>query len=191
MARKFVKAVSLVSDDGPGYTAEVFKTSPGRYVTEFRKGAGRVLHKEVAEHQSDAWAIRTAVARLQQMKRKGNPDQGDARYSVHIDMGESVHAGERKDNPEPGPAGGPIATQEEVNEYVRKMDEETLFASAAYGRKPSVKDWESGKDFKAHGHRWVGGPYFSIRDVDEIYRAGYRKIVVGGTEGFNVELVMQ
>lgn len=113
------------------------------------------------------------------MRRKNT----DPKYSVHIDMGESVHQGDYQQNP---------ASQEEINKFVEDLDEVTLYASSAYGRRPSVKDWESGKDFKAIApQRWVGGPYFSIRDAQRIYDLGYRKIIVGGHEGFDIDLVQQ
>jgi hypothetical protein len=38
---------------------------------------------------------------------------------------------------------------------------------------------------------WHGGPYFSIRDAERIYDLGYRQIVIGGHDGFTVDLVMQ
>lgn len=99
---------------------------------------------------------------------------------------------ERASNPETGPAGSTIQTQAEVNEFVRKMNETTLFAAGAYGRTPKIKDWQNGKDFVAlDPPKWEGGRYFSIRDVETIYNLGYRKIVFGGHEGFDVELVMQ
>lgn len=167
MARKFVKAVTLLVDDDTAYTAEVFKTSPGRYVTEFRKGAGKTLHKENAEHQSDAWAIRTATARLQQMARKGNPEKG--------------------------PAGSTIQTQAEVNEFVRKMNETVLYA-APLGKTRGIKAWEKNEVFQAVAPpHWDGSPFFRSSDAERIYNMGYRTIrVVGGTgDGFTVELVMQ
>lgn len=84
------------------------------------------------------------------------------------------------------------ASQAEINKFVADMDEVTLYASAAYGRRPSIRDWQNGKDFFAvNPQRWNGGPYFSIRDVQRIYDLGYRKIIFGGAEGFDVELVMQ
>lgn len=80
-----------------------------------------------------------------------------------------------------------------MREYVRQHDAETLYASGAYGRKPSIKDWNAGKDFKAFnpGPNWVGGQYFSSRDAETLYGWGYRRIVFGGAEGFTVDLVMQ
>lgn len=86
-----------------------------------------------------------------------------------------------------------VPPQEEINRYVAKMDREILYATGAYGRKPTVKDWRGGKDFMVveAGPMWPGGTYFSIRDVEQIYGLGYRKIVFGGTEGFDVDLVME
>ena len=98
-------------------------------------------------------------------------DQGSARYSVHVDMGERVHSESRKDNPE-------VPT--------------VLYAEGAYGRKPTVKDWESGRDFHAiNPPIWKGTTYFSISEAEFIYSLGYKKIVFGGKEGFDVELVMR
>lgn len=128
-----------------------------------------------------------AVSTAEHFVRSENPGE----YSVHVDMGEHVHEGGRNSNPEVGPSGGLIDTQEEISKFVKRMDRETLYASAAYGRRPRITDWEKGLDFKAHNPRWVGGPYFSIRDADRIYAEGYRRIVVGGGEGFDVDLVME
>lgn len=76
--------------------------------------------------------------------------------------------------------------------HVAKTDSEVLYASSAYGRRPSAKDWQAGKDFMAiNPPVWDGGPYFSIRDAERIYEWGYRKIIIGGVEGFDIELVMQ
>lgn len=85
-----------------------------------------------------------------------------------------------------------VPSQEDVNQYVARMDSITVYAAGAYGRKPTVKDWKAGKDFMVveGGPRWPGGTYFSIRDAEKLYGMGYRKIVFGGGEGFDVELVM-
>lgn len=84
------------------------------------------------------------------------------------------------------------ASQEEVNKFVADFDSETLYARGAYGRRPTVKDWQAGKDFEAlNPERWKGGPYFSVRNAEQIYELGYRRIVFGGAEGFTVDLVMQ
>ncbi len=89
----------------------------------------------------------------------------------------------------PGPG---FPDSEQVAEYVRQHDKDVLYASGAYGRKPTVKDWEAGKDFRAiNPPVWEGGQYFSVRDVERIYALGYTRIIFGGSEGFNVELVMQ
>ena len=67
---------------------------------------------------------------------------------------------------------------------------DVLYAEAAYGRAPTIEDWDAGKDFKATNPPiWKGGLYFSIRDVDYIHSLGYRRISIGGAEGFDVDLV--
>ncbi len=66
-----------------------------------------------------------------------------------------------------------------------------LYAAGAYGRRPSPKDWAEGKDFYAIDPPvWKGTRYFSISEAEFIYGLGYRRIVFGGDEGFDVELVM-
>lgn len=45
------------------------------------------------------------------------------------------------------------------------------FATGAYGRPARREDWEAGKDFKI-----ASGPYFSIRDKDEIRKSGCTQI---------------
>lgn len=85
----------------------------------------------------------------------------------------------------------PAPTQEEIEAFIAQVDEVTLFAEPAYGRRPSMKDWEGGKDFRAYEPRWKGGTYFSIRDAQLIYDSGYRKIIIGGTEGFDIDLVVR
>lgn len=86
------------------------------------------------------------------------------------------------------------ASQDEINAFVRNLEKTTLFAEGAYGRRPTIKDWNAGKDFRVLGDpgpQWVGGQYFSNRDAETIYDMGYRRIVFGGAEGFDVELVMR
>lgn len=54
-----------------------------------------------------------------------------------------------------------------------------LYATGAYGRKASLADWKSGKDFRVRltaGSLWVGGPYFSSRDVPALRKLGYESI---------------
>ena len=45
---------------------------------------------------------------------------------------------------------------------------QTLHATGAYGRKPSMDDWLDGKDFRVANF----GPYFSIRDVERMKSDG-------------------
>ena len=80
-----------------------------------------------------------------------------------------------------------------VSEMARRPNEisDTLYATGAYGRKPTIKDWNDGKDFFAvNPPIWKGTEFFSISEAEFIYDLGYRKIVFGGKEGFDVELVM-
>lgn len=49
-----------------------------------------------------------------------------------------------------------------------------LYAMGAYGREARRSDWAAGKDFKI-----VGGPYFSIRDIDKLKIDGYTGIYFG------------
>lgn len=57
-----------------------------------------------------------------------------------------------------------------------------LFATPAYSREYStlkslMADWNAGKDFAAlDGGPWIGGPYFSIRDIKDLKNMGYRWI---------------
>lgn len=68
---------------------------------------------------------------------------------------------------------------------------DVLYAEGAYGRKPTIKDWEAGKDFHAiNPPIWKGTTYFSISEAEFIYSLGYHHIIFGGDEGFEVELVM-
>jgi hypothetical protein len=84
-----------------------------------------------------------------------------------------------------------VPSMEEIQSFVSAHDAVTLYARGAYGRRPSVKDWENGKDFEAiNPDKWNGGPYFSVSNAQAIYDLGSRKIVFGGAEGFDVDLVM-
>lgn len=77
--------------------------------------------------------------------------------------------------------------------HVARLDHEILYAMpSVYGRRTGPKDWEGGKDFIAMNPPvWHGGPYFSVRDAQRIYDLGYRQIVIGGHDGFTVDLVIQ
>jgi hypothetical protein len=46
-----------------------------------------------------------------------------------------------------------------------------LEACGAHGRQANITDWRAGKDFKI-----LGGPYFSIRDLQKIKNDGYKYI---------------
>lgn len=110
-------------------------------------------------------------------------DQGSARYSVHVDMGKHVHS----ENPRKRNG---VVLSEGRDRNVELTD--VLYAKGAYGRKPTVKDWEDGKDFEAvNPPIWKGTHYFSIGEAEFIYSLGYKRIVFGGNEGFDVELVMK
>ncbi len=58
-----------------------------------------------------------------------------------------------------------------------------LVVTGAYGREPTLADWQAGKDFKIKG-----GPYFSIRDLAQIKDYGTEQIVFLNNRGF-VEFV--
>lgn len=45
------------------------------------------------------------------------------------------------------------------------------FAMGAYGRQAKLEDWTNGKDFKL-----FHGPYFSIRDAQEMRKQGCTKV---------------
>lgn len=84
------------------------------------------------------------------------------------------------------------ASMAAMRDHLEKIDSEILFAEGAYGRKPTVQDWKNGKDFVAlRSDKFVDNMYFNIEDVEMIYDLGYRKIVFGGAEGFDIDLVMQ
>ena len=108
------------------------------------------------------------------------------------------HAKPRKKNASrgsPKPISGERlkAIDRDVSAHVARMDEEILYAMPSmYGRRTGPTDWEAGKDFIAMNPPvWHGGPYFSVRDAERIYELGYRQIVIGGHDGFTVDLVMQ
>lgn len=165
------------------------------YIVEFYV---RGVHNPKADYHTlggsasdKADAISTAMAELNRIPNPAaHSDQGPATYSVHVDMGGSVHSPARESNPKDWREGDKEGMAK-MRAHLDKVDREVLFASGAYGRHPTLADWEGGKDFKAYQPRWKGGPYFSIRDVDRIYAEGYRTIAFGGHEGFNVELVVQ
>ena len=52
-------------------------------------------------------------------------------------------------------------------------------ASGAYGREATEKDWNDGKDFQ-----FVGGPYFSKRDMKDLWIHGVSQIDFFGKDGF-------
>jgi hypothetical protein len=88
-----------------------------------------------------------------------------------------------------------VKTKAEVvdSKMARRTNEvsDTLYATGAYGRRPTIKDWKDGRDFFAvNPPIWKGTEFFSIGEAEFIYDLGYRKIVFGGKEGFDVELVM-
>lgn len=149
--------------------AKVYKDLDwNEYIVEFYKDG---VHQSSADYHTlggtssdKADAVGTANDQLSRMGRMSNPK----------DWREGDKEGMAK-----------------MRAHLDKIDAEVLFASGAYGRAPTLKDWQEGKDFKAYQPRWAGGPYFSVRDVEAIYAAGYRTIVFGGHEGFNVELVVQ
>ena len=62
---------------------------------------------------------------------------------------------------------------------------DVLTVQGAYGREPTMADWRAGKDFKI-----VAGPYFSIRDVDQILDYGTEQIVFMNSRGF-VEFIVE
>ena len=55
-----------------------------------------------------------------------------------------------------------------------------LVAIGAYGRDASLADWQAGKDFKI-----MDGPYFSIRDLEEIKGYGTQQICFLNPRGFS------
>ena len=55
-----------------------------------------------------------------------------------------------------------------------------LMAIGAYGRDASLADWQAGKDFKI-----MDGPYFSIRDLEEIKGYGTQQICFLNPKGFS------
>jgi hypothetical protein len=57
--------------------------------------------------------------------------------------------------------------------------DDTLTVVGAYGRAANEQDWLEGKDFKVYS-----GPYFSIRDLEEIKGYGTKKIVFLNNDGF-------
>lgn len=198
MSRKFIKSVMLETDDGRTYNAEIYKTSTRgshgpMYRTELRKGVRGKVEVEDASHKNDNDAVRTAIARLKQM---AGMQTTPAEMYTPLTAEELRTAKEelknlrKRKNP-----GVPIARlkqiDREMSAHVAKTDREVLYGMGAYGRQPSLADWQDGKDFEAyHPPTWIGGPYFSVRDVDRIYALGYRKIVFGGTEGFIIDLVL-
>jgi hypothetical protein len=67
---------------------------------------------------------------------------------------------------------------------VRSIQDEQRPARGAYGREANLQDWEDGKDF-----RIVGGPYFSIRDMDEMRRQGINVIDFLNNQGYTAFFV--
>lgn len=69
-----------------------------------------------------------------------------------------------------------------------------LYATGAYGRKPTIADWTAGKDFRGEplpGEPWIGGPYFSRRDAGILREMGYTEIRFrepGTLIGFRINL---
>jgi hypothetical protein len=54
----------------------------------------------------------------------------------------------------------------------------------AYGRETNMQDWFNGKDFKIHG-----GPYCSIRDVEQMRTDGYRVLVFVDADDVIMEVI--
>ena len=61
------------------------------------------------------------------------------------------------------------------------FDRSYIVAHGAYGRDTTEKDWAEGKDFKI-----VGGPYFSIRDVQTMKDQGITLIDFVNERGYTV-----
>lgn len=144
-----------------------------------------------ATEREEAEARETRARRRRALKQyRAERTAVIAERDARVKREEEEDARERKKNASPARL---KQIDAEMKAHLLKIDQEVLFADGAYGRKPTVKDWEGGKDFHAYHPTgdWVGGPYFSIRDAEKIYALGYRKIVFGGAEGFDVDLVMQ
>lgn len=171
MARRKVKAWLLTRTNLPDLSATVYRDSDTKeYVVVYYEGRNKIGD---SFHTDKDDAEGTANAELARM--------GKLFATKHVQKPPRTHG--RLKN---------AASQEEINQFVKQHDAVTLYASGAYGRRPTVKDWEAGKDFMAVNPAvWEGGPYFSIRDVETIYGLGYTKIIFGGAEGFDVDLVMQ
>jgi len=59
------------------------------------------------------------------------------------------------------------------------FDRSALLARGAYGREATEKDWKDGKDFSI-----ISGPYFSIRDIEQIKKDGTSQIIFYNKFGF-------
>ena len=59
-----------------------------------------------------------------------------------------------------------------------------LELKGAYGRETDMEDWENGKDFKI-----TGGPYCSIRDIEEMKKEGFDLIEFRKHDGTFVKLI--
>lgn len=74
------------------------------------------------------------------------------------------------------------------------MESTILHARGAYGRNVSLADWHAGRDFYAlvePDGPWIGGPYFSIRDIRSLKRLGYTELRLfdeGSFIGVKIEL---
>jgi len=181
MARRKIKTFVWTRTNHPDFSATIYRDSDTReYVVVYYEGRAKIgdsFHDDLDD------AVGTANAELKRMgalfaRKRMTPATSEA--STYHRRKNAI--GDSEDQ----------ASMRAMEKHLLAIDSSTLFADGAYGKMPTLADWEAGKDFVAlDPPTWKGGRYFSIRDTATIHGLGYRKIVFGGAEGFDVDLVMQ
>ncbi len=186
MAHQKIKTYLWTRSNLPDLMATIYRdTDTDRYVVVYREGQAKIgdsfpptlaIAKETANTELAYMGKRFATRRI---ITKNMPPL----HAVGIDNEPMDCPRSRQKNA--------VETRKTAATW-ETLASEVLFAEGAYGRKPTIEDWQDGKDFFAlNPPIWKGGLYFSIGESDFIYGLGYRKIMFGGHEGFDVDLVME